>query len=67
MFQFQLYFYFLMYHIHHVLNNLYHGLFCCTRMYDEFAEFQVNVDFVHLEYHQHLCQIQNLVLTCLIM
>ena len=48
-----------MYHIHHVLNHLYHALLCHT--YYEFAVFQVYVDFVHLEYHQHLCHIQNFV------
>ena len=52
-----------MYHIHHVLNHLYHALLCC--MYYEFAVFQVYVDFLDLEYHQYLCQIQNLVLKCL--
>ena len=48
-----------MYHIHHVLNHPYHALLCHT--YYEFAVFQVYVDFVHLEYHQHLCHIQNFV------
>ena len=51
MFQFQLYFYLLMYHIHHVLNHLYHVLLCC--MYYEFAVFQGYVDFWDVEYHQH--------------
>ena len=60
MFQFQLYFHLLIYHIHHVLNHLYHTLLCCIHY--EFAVFQVYVNFVDLEYHQHFCQIQNLVL-----
>ena len=47
MFQFQLYFHFLMYHIHHVFNYLYHALLCC------FAMFQVYVDFQDIESHQH--------------
>ena len=59
MFQFQLYFHLLIYLIHHVLNNLYDALLCC------FAMFQVYMNFLNVEYHQYLCQIQNLVLTYL--
>ena len=62
MFQFQLYFHFLMYHFYHVLNHHYHVLLCY--IYHEFAV-QVFVDFVGVESHQHQCLIQNLFLTCL--
>ena len=58
MFQFQIYFHLLMYHIQHVLNHLYHTLLFC--IYYEFEVFLVFVDYDHLEYHQHLCQDRNL-------
>ena len=50
MFQFQLYFHFLMYYLRHVLNYLYHVLLYC--MYHEFTV-QVFVDFLGVESHQH--------------
>ena len=46
-------------HIHHVLNHHYYVLLC------HFAIFQLYMNFLDVEYHQHLCLIQNLVLTCL--
>ena len=51
MFQFQLYFHLLIYHIHDILNYLYHVLLCSTHY--EFAVFLVYVDFLDVEYHEH--------------
>ena len=50
LFQFQLYFHFLMYYFHQVFNHHYCALLCC--IYYEFAA-QVFVDFLGIEYHQH--------------
>ena len=58
MFEFQLYFHLLIYHIH-VLNHIYHALLC------HFAMFQVFMNLLDVQYHQHLCLIQNFVLKSL--
>ena len=48
------------YHANVMNTKVYHALLCCIHY-----EFAVYVNFLDLEYHQHLCQIQNPVLTCM--